>query len=81
MAEWTKRDLIYANLIALIIILYVVGGAIYRLKFSPLAKFPGPKLAALTYWYEFYHDVIRRGQYTFEIWKMHERYGNVHVSL
>lgn len=58
-----------------LICLYFVFVALYRLYFSPLAKFPGPKLAALTYWVEFYHDVIRRGQYTFEIVKMHEKYG------
>ena len=62
--------------------LYFVTLAIYRLYFSPLAKFPGPKLAGLTFNVEFYHDVIRRGQYTFEIAKMHEKYGenNVHSS-
>lgn len=36
------------------VILYTVYGAIYRLYLSPVAKFPGPKLAALTFWYEFY---------------------------
>ena len=48
---------------------------IYRLYFSPLAKFPGPKLAAVTLWYEFYYDVIKRGRYTWRIAKLHERYG------
>lgn len=56
-------------------IVYLLAGAIYRLYFSPIAKFPGRKLAALTLWYEFYYDVIKRGQYTFEIRKMHEEYG------
>lgn len=57
------------------LILCVVGGASYRLKLNPLAKFPRRKLAALTLWYEFYHDYFRRGQYTWEIADMHEKYG------
>ena len=52
-----------------------VCGLVYRLYISPLAKFPGPKLAGATYWYEFYFDVIKRGQYVWEIKKMHEKYG------
>ena len=58
--------------------LYLVYGvclAIYRIYFHPLAKFPGPKLAAATLWYEFYFDVIKRGKFAWEIRKMHEIYG------
>lgn len=62
-------------LAVIFLFLYLISVALYRLYFSPLAKFPGPKLAALTFWVEFYHDVIRRGQYTFQIVKMHEKYG------
>lgn len=58
-------------------ILYVVALAVHRLYLSPLAKFPGPKLAALTQWYEIYYDVFKNGggQFTFEIKRMHEKYG------
>jgi len=48
---------------------------IYRLYFHPLAGFPGPKLAALTLWYETYHDVWLRGKFVFKIKEMHEKYG------
>ena len=58
-----------------LLIAYVVGGVIYRLYFHPLAKFPGPRLAAATLWYEFYYDCILFGQYTFRIKEMHDQYG------
>lgn len=56
-------------------VLYLVGLVVYRLYLSPLARFPGPKLAAASKWYEFYYDVVKRGQFTFQIQRMHEKYG------
>ena len=56
-------------------LLYILGGAVYRLHLSPIAGFPGPKLAALTYWYETYYDVVRKGRYAFKIEEMHRKYG------
>ncbi|KAF1999607.1 putative P450 monooxygenase [Amniculicola lignicola CBS 123094] len=56
---------------------YGVGLAIYRIWLSPLSKFPGPKLAALTLWYEFYFDVVKRGKFAWEIRRMHEVYGPI----
>ena len=54
---------------------YFLSLALYRLYLSPLSKFPGPPLAAVTLWYEFYYDVMRRGTYTWKIGEMHEKYG------
>lgn len=56
-------------------VVYCIVVAVYRLHFSPIAKFPGPKLAALTLWFEFYYDVVKGGQYTWEIERLHEKYG------
>ena len=58
---------------------YLVALAVNRLYLSSLAKFPGPKLAALTHWYEFYFAVILPGQFTFHIQDLHKQYGNYHV--
>ena len=58
-----------------LVVTYLIIISCYRLVFSPLAKFPGPKLAALTLWYEFWYDVVKRGQYLFKIKEMHDRYG------
>ena len=54
---------------------WLVARSLYRLYLSPLSNIPGPKLAALTSWYEFYYDVIRPGQYVFKIKELHETYG------
>lgn len=62
---------------AALAILYSVGLAFYRLFLSPLAAFPGPKLAALTGFYEFYYDFFKEGKYVFEIQKMHQQYGSL----
>ncbi|EON70037.1 hypothetical protein W97_09305 [Coniosporium apollinis CBS 100218] len=62
---------------AVLLVLYIVGGAIYRLFFHPLAKFPGPKLAAVTVWYEAYYDVVGKGQYIFKLKELHDKYGPI----
>lgn len=54
---------------------YITLTAIYRLYLSPIAHFPGPRLAALTTAYEFYWEAIRNGRYTFHIGDLHKKYG------
>lgn len=45
-----------------------------RLLFHPLHSIPGPRLAALTYWYDCYFDLIKAGQYAFNIKQLHAHY-------
>ncbi|KAI0110717.1 cytochrome P450 [Nemania sp. FL0031] len=63
--------------IAVTIVLYLTSLAVYRLFLHPLARFPGPKLAAVTRYVEAYYDLVQNGQYTFKIAEMHEKYGPI----
>ena len=56
-------------------VVYLMSLVFYRLILHPLAHFPGPKLAAATLWYECYYDVFLDGQYTFQIARLHRKYG------
>ena len=59
----------------------IISTALFRLFLSPLASIPGPTLAALTSWYEFYYDVIKPGQYVWKIKELHTQYGCITMSL
>lgn len=63
-------------IIASTLLASAVYTAVYRLVFHPLAHFPGPRLAALTYCYEYYFDLGKNG-YTFKLKSLHEKYGNL----
>jgi hypothetical protein len=67
--------------IGVAVVVYLVTLAVYRLTLHPLARFPGPNLAAVTRYYEAYYDVVQNGQYTFKIKEMHERYGTTQHNL
>lgn len=67
--------LVFLFVVSLSFLIYASGLACYRLFLHPLSKFPGPKLAAVTLWYEFYYDVVLGGRYTFQIGHMHQKYG------
>ena len=71
----SERVTFLATAVFNIYALYLVILVVYRLYLSPIAKIPGPKLAAATYLYEGYYDVMKRGKYTFKIRDLHAQYG------
>lgn len=56
---------------------WLLYGAVWRLYLSPIASFPGPRFAALTFWNEFYYDVVCKGRYTWKIADYHKKYGPI----
>lgn len=63
------------HLVFFAVCFYVIAGATYRLRCSPIAHYPGPRLAASTFWYEFYYDVVCKGRYSWKIQQLHQIYG------
>lgn len=57
--------------------LYWCGLVVYRLYAHPLSRFPGPRVAAVTSWYEAYYEIVLKGQYSRQISKLHDQYGPV----
>ncbi|KAK7697934.1 hypothetical protein SLS64_013021 [Diaporthe eres] len=57
--------------------IYLTAKVIYRLYLHPLSRFPGPKLAAATYLYGAYYDVVEEAQFVFKLGALHDAYGPV----
>jgi len=75
--ETIIKRLTWQNIAAAVVlyVAYLVSLAFYRLTLHPLARFPGPKLAGISRFYEAYYDVYQNGQYTFKIKELHRKYG------
>lgn len=55
---------------------WVTAVAIYRLTFHPLAKIPGPKLAAITQLYQTYYSYHNNeSRYYQKVEQLHKKYG------
>lgn len=75
---FTVKNGIYCLFLgAICILIYVTLVVIYRVWLSPLAKFPGPRLAAATGLYEAYFQLLKGATFTWHIDHLHEIYGPI----
>jgi hypothetical protein len=60
-------------------VVYLASLVLYRLYFHPLSQIPGPRLAAITYLYETYYDILKApgGQYWHKLEELHKEYGPI----
>ncbi|KAI0711453.1 cytochrome P450 [Earliella scabrosa] len=70
-------DLFSLQNIALILLAASALIVVKRLFFHPLASFPGPKLAAASWWYMTYYEVFKDGAFVDHLETLHEIYGPV----
>ena len=52
---------------------------LYRLTFHPLAKFPGPFLCRVSYFYQIYYEAILGGKMLERLPNLHGKYGNLRI--
>ncbi|ESK85485.1 benzoate 4-monooxygenase cytochrome p450 [Moniliophthora roreri MCA 2997] len=60
-----------------IVLFYLTSVVVYRLLLHPLRKFPGPKLAAVTDFYQAYFDIVKGGAFLDHLRELHSEYGPV----
>ncbi|KAM7210181.1 cytochrome P450 [Rhypophila decipiens] len=61
----------------LAILVASLAAVVYRVTVHPLAKFPGPRSAAASGLFVFYHDVFLGGKLHLELQRLHSLYGPI----
>jgi hypothetical protein len=63
------------SVLAVLVVLYFISLLVYRWCLHPLAGIPGPKIAAATGLVEMWYDIVKGGQYVFQLERWHAEYG------
>ena len=69
-----------ALLAGTLLVAAVTAFAVWRLFFHPLARFPGPKLAAITDYYVTYYDLVKNGAIVHHLEVLHQIYGECQLN-
>jgi hypothetical protein len=68
-------SLLTPSVLSCLVVFYFLSLIVYRWYLHPLAGIPGPKLAAATGLVEMWYDIVKGGQYVFQIERWHAQYG------
>ncbi|KAJ3559955.1 hypothetical protein NP233_g11133 [Leucocoprinus birnbaumii] len=67
-----------AGLTLAVLTLFLISARAVKLRyFHPLSKYPGPPLAATTFLYRAYFDIIKDGAWVEHLFSLHEKYGTI----
>ena len=66
--------------VASILVVYCLGTFLFSLFLHPLAKFPGPKLAAWSQWWLSYQEAVKGESLTDILRSLHATYGEFEYS-
>lgn len=58
-----------------------IAMSVYNLYFHPLAKFPGPKFAAASSWWQVWIENITQQSLSLKLVELHEQYGSSDIIL
>jgi hypothetical protein len=70
----------FVNLL-LAVVTWILIIIVYRLHFHPLAKVPGPKIAAITWLYQTYYSLVGGSRFYLQIEHLHQTYGTVSLDM
>ncbi|EKM49823.1 uncharacterized protein PHACADRAFT_188850 [Phanerochaete carnosa HHB-10118-sp] len=56
---------------------YTFVNVVYNIYFHPLAKYPGPRLAAASGWWRVYIEAYKKESIIDRLFKLHEEYGGI----
>jgi len=70
-------SLLLLGRILLSVIVLLIIRAIYRITFHPLARFPGPRLGAVTSLWAASYDLAKEDSLVKHLHALHERYGPI----
>ncbi|MCJ1401199.1 hypothetical protein MMC11_004411 [Xylographa trunciseda] len=59
------------------LVIKIIVTMVYRLYFHPLAKVPGPRIAAVTREYEFWYQGLQHTKFPAKIKELHKQYGPI----